>query len=93
MPEVRVLQTPRFERQKRRLKRNQILCLDEAIRQIIQNPRIGQEKRGALKGVWVHKFRIHTQEYLLAYEWDPKTRTLVALGVHENFYRDLEQSR
>jgi hypothetical protein len=28
---------------------------------------------------------------LLAYEWDPKQRLLLALGVHENFYRDLKK--
>ncbi|MFT4058013.1 MAG: type II toxin-antitoxin system RelE/ParE family toxin [Legionella sp.] len=33
------------------------------------------------------------QQFLLAYEWDPALRILLALGVHENFYRDLEFMR
>ena len=32
------------------------------------------------------------QENLLAYQWDSKTRILVALGVHENFYKEIERS-
>ncbi|MCE3238565.1 MAG: ParE-like toxin of type bacterial toxin-antitoxin system, partial [Gammaproteobacteria bacterium] len=29
--------------------------------------------------------------FLLGYEWNIKQRLLVALGVHENFYRDLKK--
>ncbi|MCW8443625.1 type II toxin-antitoxin system RelE/ParE family toxin [Fluoribacter gormanii] len=29
--------------------------------------------------------------FLLAYEWDPALRILLALGVHQNFYRDLKR--
>ncbi|MBV8802560.1 MAG: type II toxin-antitoxin system RelE/ParE family toxin [Gammaproteobacteria bacterium] len=28
---------------------------------------------------------------LLAYEWIPEKRLLLALGIHENFYRDLKR--
>jgi len=54
------------------------------------SPKIGEEKKGDLVGVFVYKFKIHNQQMLLAYEWDPKTRLLLALGVHENFYHDLK---
>ena len=40
----------------------------------------------------VYKFDCVNQQYLLAYEYDPKTRILLALGVHENFYRDLKNA-
>ncbi len=50
-----------------------------------------EAKKGDLLGVSVYKFKIQKQEMLLAYKWDPKTRLLLALGVHENFYRDLKR--
>jgi hypothetical protein len=42
--------------------------------------------------VFVHKFRLVDQIYLLAYWPDApaKTVTLLALGGHEDFYRDLK---
>lgn len=61
--------------------------------QIVQNPKIGEEKKGELSGVFVYKFKIHHQEFLLAYEWNPAERILLAMGVHENFYRDLKRKR
>ena len=91
--EITVLQTTLFARQKKKLKKNRIQALDNAIREICQDPLIGVEKKGDLKGVFVYKFKILRQEYLLAYEWNVRTRTLIALGVHENFYRDLKKYR
>jgi hypothetical protein len=30
---------------------------------------------------------------LLAYEWDVRQITLMAMGIHENFYRDLKKRK
>ena len=65
--------------------------VDDAILVIKEDPSLGQEKRGDLAGIFVYKFKIDQQEILLAYEWSPKDRLLMALGVHENFYRDLKR--
>lgn len=88
---VEILQTPIFIKKKKKLKKNQIRDLDNAILKIVNNPKIGEKKIGDLAHVWVYKFRITKKEYLLAYEWDEKKRILIALGVHENFYRDLKK--
>ncbi|GAH85831.1 unnamed protein product, partial [marine sediment metagenome] len=77
----------------KKLHANERTGVNKAIRLIIQDPEIGEEKRGDLAGVFVYKFNIHHQEFLLAYEWDPQNRLLLALGVHENFYRDLKKRR
>ena len=66
---------------------NQLKPVNEAIRRIMSDPTCGEEKRGDLAGVRVHKFRVADRQYLLAYEFDAETLTLFALGVHENFYR------
>ena len=65
--------------------------MNDEIRKIIDNPEIGVEKKQDLRGVYVHKFKIDDRIYLLAYSFDPKTLTLLMLGVHENFYRDLKR--
>lgn len=88
---IPVLQTPLFERQKKKLSKKQIKELDEAIKLIVKNPKIGKEKKGNLCDTWVHKFKLVNQPYLLAYAWDQKSRILIALGVHENFYRNLKK--
>ncbi|MFC1582862.1 type II toxin-antitoxin system RelE/ParE family toxin [Planctomycetota bacterium] len=88
---MKILQTPIFVKTKKKLNKNQIKDLDKAIRKIIDDPQIGQKKIGDISDVWVYKFRMAKQENLLAYQWDPKKRILIALGVHENFYRDLKK--
>lgn len=91
MPEVTVKQMPAFKKAYKKLHANERAAVDDAIREIINNPEIGEEKKGDLAGVHVYKFKIHNHETLLAYEWVPKERLLLALGVHENFYRDLKR--
>lgn len=91
MGEIQVFQTPLFSKIKKKLKKNQIKDLDNAVREIIKNPELGEQKKGDLADVWVYKFRMVDRENLLAYQWDEKTRTLIYLGVHENFYRDIKK--
>lgn len=87
---ARVLQTPTFKRTVKRLHRNQKTALDEAVRATAADPAVGEAKIGDLAGVRVHKFRMLRQLMLLAYEVveSGDTVRLLALGSHENFYRD-----
>ena len=91
MEEISVSQMPAFKKVFKKLHKNQKEDVKNAIKQIINNPEIGVAKKGDLSGIYVYKFKIKSQECLLAYEWDPKARVLLALGVHENFYRDLKR--
>jgi len=91
MQEIFVSQMPAFKKVFKKLHENQQKEVKNAIIQIIKNPETGVAKRGDLSGIYVYKFKIKNQEYLLAYEWDPKERVLLALGVHENFYRDFKR--
>jgi len=88
-----IKQMPAFKRIYKKLYSPEKAKVNNAIRAIMKNPKIGQEKKGDLSGVFVHKFKIQKKEMLLAYEWDPRQRLLLALGVHENFYRDLKKQR
>ena len=90
---MRLLVTPTFERALKKLHRQQKFLLDEAIRLISQNPDIGEGKVGDLAGVKVHKFRMETLVFLIAYRViDQDTIKLLMFGSHENFYRDLKRT-
>ncbi len=88
---IQVFQTQLFARQKKKLDKRQIKDLDKAVNAITKNPKKGEQKKGDLSSIWVLKFKMVNQLYLLAYEWDVKSRVLIALGVHENFYRNIKK--
>ncbi|WP_018141457.1 type II toxin-antitoxin system RelE/ParE family toxin [Thioalkalivibrio sp. ALJ7] len=86
-----VLQSTRFRRAYKRLHLAQKADVDDVIAEIIRDPELGTSKKGDLAGVMVHRFKSRGQLMLLAYEYDPRTRHLLLLGTHENFYRDLKR--
>ena len=88
---IQVFQSGMFKRAYKRLHPKQKAEVDQAVVAIVQNPILGEAKKGDLAGVYVHKFKCNGQETLLAYEYDPATRLLLLLGSHENFYRDLKR--
>ena len=88
MTAVQVLQSAMFRRAYKRLHPHQKADVDDAVASIVQDPTIGQAKKGDLAGVFVYKFKSNAQLVLMAYEYDLETRILLLLGSHENFYRD-----
>ena len=90
MNDIQILQMPLFKRVYKKLHLKEKVIVDEAIRMIVGDPKIGDKKKGDLARVYVYKFMMNRQEMLMAYEWDEKQRILLALGMHENFYRDLK---
>ena len=89
-----MFQSRQFAKAVKKLHSNQKSDLDKAVQLLIADPMIGDSKAGDLAGVRVHKFKIVNQLNLLAYSYEDEilTLTLLALGSHENFYRDLKQS-
>ena len=90
---MKVLQSGIFLRRIKRLHKNEKQALDNAVRKIISKPAIGLMKIGDLKSVQVHKYKLQTNQYLIAYKHDLENNeiTLLAYGSHENFYRDLKR--
>lgn len=88
-----ILQTPTFSKQIKKLHSNQKADLDRAIQAVVNDPAIGNMKKGDLSGIQVYKFKMLNQLTLLAYEYTQKKVQLIllALGSHENFYRDLKK--
>ncbi len=87
---MRIFQSRSFERKVRKFSKVQKKKLDEEINKIVDNPSIGSEKKGDLRGVFVHKFKIHSFQYLLAYRFTRENLELIMIGPHENYYRDLK---
>ena len=64
--------------------------MDEEIGKIIENPLIGEEKKGDLSEIYVHKFKIKSIQYLLSYRLIKDDLELIMIGPHENYYRELK---
>ena len=87
---MKIIQSRSFERKVKRFSKREKKKLDEEVRKILNNPSIGSEKKGDLRGVFVHKFNISANQYLLAYRYFGENLELMMIGPHENYYRDLK---
>ena len=86
---MKIYQSRSFEKRIRRMHKQEKGALDREIRNISEDPSIGEEKRGDLRGIFVHKFRIKAAEYLLAIRMVGEDLELIMMGPHGNYYRDL----
>lgn len=85
-----IYQSRSFENKVKKFNSKEKSGLDDEIRKIAQNLFIGVEKKGDLKSVFVHKFKIKATLYLLSYQIVADGLELIMIGVHENYYRDLK---
>ena len=67
-----------------------MLHLDKQILKIAEKPSVGIEKKGDLRGVYVHKFKIRSIQYLLSYRLIRDDLELIMIGPHKIYYRDLK---
>jgi mRNA interferase YafQ len=90
---MNVIQTLTFSKQIKKLHKNQKTDLDQAVRALIEDPFLGDGKKGNLADVYVYKFSMAKERVLLAYQYDEgqDQLLLLAVGSHENFYRDLKK--
>lgn len=79
-----------FRKIYKKMSNRQKLIVNNVIKEILKNPYCGEQKKQDLANIYVYKFKIDIQLYLLAYQFDPSTLTLLLLGVHENFYKTLK---
>ena len=87
---MKIVQSRSFERKVKRFSKREKKKLDEEIRKILSNPSIGSEKKGDLRPLFVHKFKISANQYLLPYRFFGENLELIMIGPHENYYRDLK---
>jgi len=87
------VQTRRFARQYKKLHKNTVADIDDAVELVSQSPKAGVRKKGDLSDLYVHKFYSNGQEYLLGYTIDEEVRLvyLEAVGSQLNFYREIKK--
>lgn len=87
-----IKQSNSFMKAVKKLPKQNKLVLDDEVRKLLNNPGIVERKRGDLNFLRVHKFKFATQEVLLGYMYQEEelVLTLLKLGVHENFSRDIK---
>ena len=87
---MRVYLSSSFGKKIKKFSKKEKLELDNEIRRIIENPLVGVEEKGDLRGIFVHKFKISTALFLLSYRIVGDDLELITIGPHENYYRNLK---
>ena len=68
---------------------------EDAIKNISENPQVGQVKTGDLSGIYAYGFNYNKISYRIAYKVEVNedgTLTIIIMaGVHENFYKKLKE--
>ena len=83
-------QTPRFSRLYKKLSKHQLSALHDVMDVVLKNPKTGTKKVGDLSTLFVYKFKIGKEEWLLGYTFNANNvLTWHAIGQHQNFYRDV----
>lgn len=79
-------QTPRFSRLYKKLGKRNLVALHDAMDLILKNPKVGQQKVGDLSELFVYKYKVGTEEWLLGYTINSRKKVLTwhAIGHHEN---------
>lgn len=88
-----VLQTSAFKKSVKKLHKNQKADLDAAVKTLMNEPFLGEQKKGDLSFMRVYKFKMAKQLTLLGYSYENGSVVLelLAFGSHENFYRDAKK--
>ena len=88
---MKIFQSRSFQRKVKKFSKARKSQLDKEIKRILKDPAIGTEKKGDLRGIYVHKFKLKTVLYLLACRVVDENLELVMIGPHQNYYRDLKK--
>ncbi|AWC76431.1 type II toxin-antitoxin system RelE/ParE family toxin [Serratia marcescens] len=92
---VEVYQSRRFAKTLDKLPEQLQEIVEDEIDTIIANPEIGEQKKGDLSFLRVHKFQLNNRVTLLGYSWieDKVELYLLNIGPHENFYQNQKDHR
>ena len=88
---MKLAKSNRFLKSYKKLYPNQLPETNDAINKIISNPEIGEKKHGDLSWLRVYKYKCLDLLTLIGYKIEDDTLTFIALGPHENFYRDAKR--
>lgn len=88
---MKVIASNHFLKFKKKSPKKLQLEIDNQVKKIIEDPETGEQKKGNLKGIRVHKFTYGHQLLLLSYEVSENVLWLYTIGSHENFYKKLKK--
>jgi mRNA-degrading endonuclease RelE of RelBE toxin-antitoxin system len=88
---MKIYQSRIFEKKVKKLPTTEKEALNREIKIIADNPKIGREKKGDLRGIFVHKYKLKSSQYLLSYRFTENEIELIMFGEHENYYRSLKK--
>lgn len=93
--EIDVYQSNRFEKAMKKLSHAEAKIVEDEIDRMLDNPLIGEQKKGDLSHLRVHKFKLNDLTVLLGYSWQAGKLELYLLhiGSHENFYEVQKKQR
>ncbi len=89
---MKIYQSRIFEKKVKKLPTTEKETLNKEIKIIADNPKIGREKKGDLRGIFVHKYKLKSSQYLLSYRFTENEIELIMFGEHENYYRSLKKN-
>jgi mRNA-degrading endonuclease RelE of RelBE toxin-antitoxin system len=69
---------------------NQKPDLEQIIKKIEENPAIGQEQKGDLKGIYIYQFKMNDKKYLLSYRIKQSTIEIITFGQREKYFRTID---
>lgn len=87
---MKIYQSRSFENKVKRFSKKEKNILDQEIKKIIEGSFVGEEKKGDLRGIYIHKCKIKTVQYLVSYRIINDDLELIMIGPHENYYRELK---
>ena len=90
---IKILQTPSFKKSVKKLHTNQKKDLDIAVKKIIEDPLLGEQKKGDLSFMRVYKFKMVKQHTLLGYSYENSALVLelITIASHEKCHRDAKK--
>lgn len=89
-----IKQSNPFKKAVKKFSKQHKAILDEEVKKLVDNPELGERKKGDLDFSRVYQFKLSNQEVLLGYmyEEDKIILTLLKLRSHENFYHDIKNN-
>jgi len=92
---IDIYESRRFTKALKKLPETDLKIIEDEIDKIIEQPEIGELKKGDLSHLRVHKFKLNNQQVLLAYSWVKNKLEIHLLQVasHANFYQKMKLQR
>jgi mRNA-degrading endonuclease RelE of RelBE toxin-antitoxin system len=69
-------QTSRFSRLYKKLGKSQLVALHDAMDLVMKNPQTGQQKVGDLSNLYVFKYKLGSEDWLLGYTFQSNKKII-----------------